>query len=117
MKWGSLASIGDEPVSHNAKIKKRVILRRGEVPHLTQIARASFPPGEIAPAHVHPDMWELFICETGEGTITINDGEIKLSPGTWVLVEPGDTHEISSSKGSQLILSVFGLERSSHSIG
>jgi len=110
MKWGMLGSNGEEPSSHNTKIRKRVILRRGDAPHLTQVARAAFPPGEKAAAHAHPDMWELFICEEGSGVLKINNDEIKLSPGTWVLVEPGDTHEVENHTAGRLVLSVIGIE-------
>jgi hypothetical protein len=48
MKWGNLNRVGEEAISHNANIKKRVVLRKGDVPHLTQFARATFPPGEVA---------------------------------------------------------------------
>ena len=110
MKTGSVSMLADEPVSHNARIRKRVIVRRGEVPHLTQIARATFPPGETVPAHTHLDMWELFICEEGKGMMTVNGRKIDLLPGTLVLVHPGDVHELSSDIHSGLIVSVIGVE-------
>ena len=116
MKSGSLASTTEEPVSHNARLRKRVIVRGGEVPHLTQVARSSFPCGESAPAHVHPDMWEIFICEEGTGFLIVNGHPIALTPGTWVLVEPGEVHEVRSSADNHLILSVIGLENSPRSI-
>jgi quercetin dioxygenase-like cupin family protein len=113
MKTGLVSLLADEPVSHNARIRKRVIVRRGEVPHLAQIARATFPPAETAPAHTHLDMWELFICEEGKGVITVNGSKIALLPGTWVLVHPGDVHELNSDISSGLIVSVIGIEKPS----
>lgn len=41
MKRNSLAEIGPESVAHNPEVMKRVLLRIGDVPHLTQqIGRA-----------------------------------------------------------------------------
>jgi quercetin dioxygenase-like cupin family protein len=111
MKWGSLAATAEEAVSHNAKIRKRVIMRRGDVPHLTQISLATFPPGEIAAAHSHPDMWEIFLCDAGEGVMTVNGKDIPLKPGTWVVVEPNDVHQVKNNNDSMMVLSVVGVEQ------
>lgn len=110
MMCGSFITTGVETVSHNAAILKKVILRRGTVPHVTQIARAIFPPSETATGHSHVDMWEIFICEEGEGEIIINDKKIMLSPGSWVLVEPNDIHEIKNRLNGQLVILVIGIE-------
>lgn len=99
----------DEPVSHNGAIRKRVILRKGSMPYVTQVSRANFPAGEKAPAHSHPDMWELFLCDFGAGIMRVNADSISLSQGVWVLVEPGDVHEVASLSDMPLVLTVFGV--------
>lgn len=108
MKHGEIGATPEEPVSHNPVVRKRVVLRAGCVPTITQVARARFPPGEVAPIHQHPDMWELFICEEGAGTIFVAGQTLSLVPGSWVLVEPGDPHELRADQNEDLVVTTFG---------
>lgn len=110
MQRGALDATPDEPVSHNPRIRKKVIIRRGVIPRIMQVARASFPPGEVTPPHGHPDMWELFVCEQGEGTMLVADRIVPLSPGTWTLVAPHERHEVRAAKDSELVVTTFGVE-------
>ena len=109
MKLGAINQLPDEPVSHNPAIRKRVLIRKGEIPAIAQVARATFPPRQTAAAHAHPDMWELFICENGSGTMTLDNQKIRLTPGQFVLVEPNETHEIQSDENSPLELTMLGI--------
>jgi mannose-6-phosphate isomerase-like protein (cupin superfamily) len=109
MENGDLNSAADEPVSHNSTIRKRVILRKGDVPSIMQVARVTFPPGEIAGAHAHPDMWELFFCEAGCGIMTVESRQVPLTPGAWVMVRPGEVHEVANPRELPLILHVTGV--------
>ncbi len=111
MKVIDLGAVEPEGVSHDPAILKRVVLRAGEVPHLTQLARATFEPGQFAPAHHHPDMWEVFVCESGGGSIAIGERRISLSAGTCVLVEPGERHELRNDSDEVLVVTVIGLVR------
>jgi len=74
MKKVTLGQLAIEPVSHNPAIKKQVMLRSGDLPHLTNFSQASFQPGQIAQAHAHADMCEVFLVASGEGIMVI-DGE------------------------------------------
>ncbi len=71
----SLKDLPEESVSHNAEIKKKVMLRFGDLPHLTNFSQARFAPGQTAPAHAHQDMCEVFFVEAGSGVIHINGAE------------------------------------------
>ncbi|MEL7333376.1 MAG: cupin domain-containing protein, partial [Cyanobacteria bacterium J06560_2] len=53
MKITSLNELPIESVSHNAAIKKQVMLRMGDLPHLTNFSQARFQPGQVAQAHAH----------------------------------------------------------------
>ncbi len=55
----SLNELPEQPVSHNPEIKKKVMLKLGDLPHLTNFSQARFAPGQSAPAHAHQDMSEL----------------------------------------------------------
>ncbi len=71
----SLKDLPEESVSHNPEIKKKVMLRFGDLPHLTNFSQARFAPGQSAPKHAHQDMCEVFFVESGSGVIYINAKE------------------------------------------
>ncbi len=110
-----LNQLPPESVSHNPAISKRVMLRSGDVPHLTNFSQAHFATGQIAPGHAHEDMWEVFFVTAGYGIIRINGKEYSLSPGVCVTVEPGEVHQIENNGAEELILTYFGL-RVAHTI-
>lgn len=110
MKLTSLNDLPTEQVSHNPAIRKKAMLRLGELPHLTNFSQAYFAPGQVAAAHAHADMCEVFFVEAGEGVICINHEEYVLQPGTCIAVEPGETHEIRNSGSAELVLTYFGLQ-------
>jgi quercetin dioxygenase-like cupin family protein len=94
MKHGKLDQLPEQPVSHDPDIKKRVMFTQGEIPSVTQYSQASFLPGQIAPTHSHEDMYEVFLCVRGTGSIVIDGQTYDLNPGHFYLCEPGETHEI-----------------------
>ncbi|MEP6956624.1 MAG: cupin domain-containing protein, partial [Chthoniobacterales bacterium] len=105
-----LADLPIEGVSHDPEIAKQVLLRRGDVPHLTGFSRATLKPGQTAYAHQHSDMFEVFFVQSGTGVITIAGSEHALAPGVCVLVEPTEEHEISNGGPEDLVLNYFGVE-------
>ncbi|WP_372796074.1 cupin domain-containing protein [Pontiella sp.] len=109
MKLIKISDVPETPVSHNAKIRKQVIVGKGIIPGITNVSRAVFPPGEVAGSHLHNDMTEVFTCESGCGEIRINDVGYVFSPGTTVVVEPGDVHEIINSGTADLVVSWFAV--------
>lgn len=109
MKITSLSTLPEEAVSHNPAIKKKVMLRLGDLPHLTNFSQACFAPGQIASAHSHTNMCEVFFVEAGEGTIWINTVPYPLHSGVCIAVEAGETHELCNTGTTELILTYFGL--------
>ena len=105
----SLNELPEESVSHNPEIKKKVMLRFGDLPHLTNFSQARFAPGQNAPAHAHQDMSEVFFVEAGAGVIYIDGKEYSLVPGNCVAVEPGEVHEVVNNSTNELVLTYFGL--------
>ncbi len=109
MKLTSLTEIPEESVSHNPAIKKKVMLRLGDLPHLTNFSQARFAPGQVSPGHAHYDMSEVFFVEAGIGIITINEQDFALQPGSCIAVEPTEVHEITNTGEEDLVLTYFGL--------
>lgn len=109
MKLTALNALPEETVSHNPAIKKKVMLRLGDLPHLTNFSQAWFAPGQMAAAHAHADMCEVFFVESGSGAIRIDGQEYSLSAGVCVAVEPGEVHEVCNTGTEALILTYFGL--------
>lgn len=109
MKLTSLNDVPEEPVSHNPEIKKKVMLRLGDLPHLTNFSQSRFAPGQTAKSHAHQDMCEVFFVESGSGIIRVDDKDYPLTPGSCVAVEPGEYHEVVNSGSTELVLTYFGL--------
>ena len=109
MKRVSLADVAVERVVHNPAIAKQVLLRMGEVPHLTQLAQARLAPGQVAPGHAHADMWEIFFAHSGDGAIEIDGAVHALPAGTCVAVAPGETHELRNPGRDELVVLYFGI--------
>ncbi|MEA5575844.1 cupin domain-containing protein [Anabaena sp. UHCC 0451] len=107
-----ITSLNDLPqtsVSHNPEIKKKVMLRFGDLPHLTNFSQAYFASGQISPAHSHQDMCEVFFVESGAGIIRIDEQEYPLLPGNCYAIEVGEVHEIVNTGADVLIITYFGL--------
>lgn len=109
MKHIALSHIPEEPVSHNPAIQKKVMLRLGDLPHLTNFSQARFQAGQVAAAHAHHDMCEVFFVEAGTGTIQVDGQAYSLEPGVCIAVEPGETHEVRNNGAEELVLTYFGL--------
>ena len=109
MKRIRISELTELGVSHNARIRKRQILKSGEIGPISNYARAVFPPGEKADAHSHDDMAEIFTVESGCGEIRIDEGAYDFSPGLTVVVEPGEVHEIINTGDVELIVTYFGV--------
>jgi quercetin dioxygenase-like cupin family protein len=110
MKKISLADLPAECVSHNPEITKRVLLRRGDLPHLTNFSHSRLRPGQTASAHAHAGMHEVFFVESGAGVMRVDGREVTLEAGVCVAVEPGESHEIANTSESELTLIYFGIE-------
>ena len=110
MKKVSLIDVPEEGVSHDPQIKKRVLLRRGDLPHLTNFTRSRLASGQIARAHAHTGMHEVFYVESGAGSMKIDDEELRLEAGVCIAVAPGEQHEITSTGEDDLVLIYFGVE-------
>ena len=46
--------------------------------------------------HVHDHMYEAYLVADGTATIVIGDADVVLTPGTILVVEPGETHHLTA---------------------
>lgn len=111
MQHTQLDQLKEQDVSHNPAVRKKVMVDGTTIPHLNQFAEASFPPGETAPAHAHADLYEVFLVESGSGTMTVDGREIAMTVGSCITVEPGETHAISNTGEDVLRLRYFSVRR------
>ena len=109
MKRIALGELPVERVVHNPAIAKQVLLRLGEVPHLTQLAQARFAPGQVATGHAHADMWEIFFAAEGTGEIEVDGAVHPLPAGTCIAIEPGERHELRNPGDRELVVIYLGI--------
>ncbi len=108
MKLIKINEVPERPAPYNSSIRMRVMAAEGAIDGIAHISRAAFPPGEKTGMRQHTDRTEVFTCDAGLGEIRINDVGYVFSPGTTVVVEPGDVHEIINVGTAELIVSSFG---------
>jgi mannose-6-phosphate isomerase-like protein (cupin superfamily) len=110
MRIVRLEEVPEEGVSHDPELRKRVLLRRGEVPHFTALSRATLRPGQAATPHAHADMHEVFWVESGRGEARVAGATLPLEPGVCLVVEPGEEHAVACAGDEDLVLLRFGIE-------
>ena len=119
----SLHSLRSVPVNHPnpdgspSSVTKKVMFGRGVVPHVLQMAIASFPPNGSFPAHTHDSMHEIFIAldgkaefflspdhHTGRDSGSSDGNKIVIQKGTVIHVPPGTRHSgVSTADGLRLL--------------
>ncbi|GLH72753.1 hypothetical protein GETHLI_12550 [Geothrix limicola] len=119
MQIHSLHDVPTVALGPGTGIQKHMLVGAGAVPHVLQFVRADFQPGQVAPAHAHADMTELFYIEAGAGTLTVDGVSHPLQPGVSFWIEPGEMHEIASSADTSLVViyvSVHSQNNQAHEI-
>lgn len=82
-------------ITSHAVGQKRVLLSRAEAGcDLTQIAVTDLKAGEVALAHIHPDMQEGFYVLDGELEVTLGNETQLCHKDDFVYVESGTAHEL-----------------------
>lgn len=109
LKISSVKNTEEFGVSHNAKIRKHVLIGNDEVANVTNFSEAVFPPGEVAGAHCHSDMVEVFYIKSGKGVIVVDGKSIDLEEGMCVTVEVNETHELKNTGVANLTVMYFGI--------
>lgn len=110
MKIISLNDLPEEPVSHNPEVKKKTIIKKGTIPHLSNFGYYTFTPDQVALGHTHSDLYEIFYVESGEGVFIIDKKSQLLKQGECIVVEPGELHQVENRSAGNLILKIFSIE-------
>ena len=109
MRRTSLGDTPDEGVSHDPAIPKRVLIRAGTIPHVTQLATSRIPPGASITPHRHADMFEVFEVVAGTGCMRVDEAVFPIGPGDCIVVEPGEEHTLTANADTQLVVTVLGV--------
>ena len=109
MKITNLRDLPLQRVSHNPEITKKVMLNDRDIPHLTNFSQATFAPGQVASAHAHRDMSEVFFVSAGKGKMWIEGQAYELTPGICIAIAAGETHEVINTGTNDLVLTYFGI--------
>ncbi|KAJ8908359.1 hypothetical protein NDN08_005069 [Rhodosorus marinus] len=119
-----LENIPFESVSHDEDIFKQlltvtvalghtpllqVLVRNGEIPHITQVARSELKPGQIASENWHVDMYEVFLVLSGNGTLILDGEALAMTPGACIRVAPPKKHKILASETDSLVIVGFAV--------
>lgn len=91
------------PLSHDGNKFKSIIIEKGRVPGLMQLAEASFEAGESVPGHVHESMTEIFHIKKGRISINLKGEVHELSEGDTFVVHAGTLHSLNFLAPTRLI--------------
>jgi mannose-6-phosphate isomerase-like protein (cupin superfamily) len=104
MKFSSLDSLPLEPVSHDPKIKKKVLVGLGTLPRIKTISHIELNPGDRASRHRHENAYEVFYGIKGRVDFLVADAPVSLTGGCCLVVEPGEEHSIEgAAEGSRML--------------
>ena len=98
--------------SRHAGISKEVLIGRGILPNITQIAVSVLETGQATELHSHPTMYEIYFVLEGEATYFIDDREYEVASGDLLIVSPGALHRQTVTRGPHRIM-YWGLETES----
>lgn len=113
MKITSVEGSPSLSVSHNPVIKKSLFVGSDEIEHITNVSRAVFPPGEVAPGHSHTDMTEVFYIESGVAEMVVDGAVVAMPAGSCIVVEPKENHELRNVGAGDMCVIYFGVRTKS----
>lgn len=90
----SLSDIKPIKTSHDVGEKRVLIAANESGCSLTQIAVTDLKAGEVAAAHIHPDMQEGFYVLSGELDVTLDGDTQRCRPEDFIYVSSGTAHEL-----------------------
>jgi quercetin dioxygenase-like cupin family protein len=86
----NLADCPKEPTRHGNP--KQVFLRGGVIPHVTQVAVATFSECVETELHSHPTMYEIYFVLEGRAIYSVDGTTFEVRPGDFFFVPPGAIH-------------------------
>ena len=111
-----LQDITPVSTSHGVGMK-RVLLSSNESDcSLTQIAVTELKAGEVATAHVHPDMQEAFYVLEGDIEVVLDGKPVTCSQDTFVYVNKCTSHELKPITDARIMTIGCVIEASRHKL-
>jgi len=92
----NVSRLKEEGLDYDPDIKRRVILKDGMVPYLTNFSQATLKPGDACSEHRHSTMHEVFLVEKGAGTFRIDGDDHPVKAGDCVYIAPTISHAMSN---------------------
>ncbi len=103
---------GDEllkgKVNHKVDTVKEIILKKGVVPNLLQLAKVKFIKGDKIEKHFHESIYEIFYVISGELLLIENNESTRAASGDTFVISPKQYHSLEILQSTELIY--FNLE-------
>ncbi|MCG1037021.1 cupin domain-containing protein [Polaribacter sargassicola] len=109
MKLVHTSQLPEIGTSHDESIKKKVFIKKGEVPQLMMFGSATFTPGQEVETHKHDTMYEVFYIQTGKAEFIINDKKMIVVAGDCITIEQGEYHSMSNPFSDNVTWTYFGI--------
>jgi len=109
MKLTHLDQLEAQGLSHDADIIKKVLFGETDLPASVRLSHAVFKPGQVAAAHAHADLCEVFYVLSGQAVFCIDGQKQVLRAGSCIRIDPHEVHEVSNVGLDDLSLLYFGL--------
>jgi quercetin dioxygenase-like cupin family protein len=104
MIFTTLAEAPSVPVSHDPRLKKKLLLGPGTLPHVASLSHIELDPGDTAVSHSHEDAYEVFFGLGGKVAFTVGGAPVELQEGSCLVVEPGEAHSITGAERGSRVL-------------
>ena len=109
MKINNIKDLPEIPANHKGNILKKVILDKGEIPHLMMFSSATFKPSQKVEAHKHDTMYEVFFIQSGKAEFIINNKKEIVTTGDCITIAPGEIHSQSNPFQKDVTWLYFGI--------
>lgn len=99
----NIADIVGKPTSHGVGLKKVFLANNECASNITQVAVTTLEAGSIVESHVHQDMEEFFLIQSGEVVIQADGEEHRLRDGDFIYIPCGVSHRLSAVATTTMI--------------
>jgi quercetin dioxygenase-like cupin family protein len=109
MKIVKIDNIQARGISHDPDILKKVLIEKGEIPHLMTFGEAVFGPGQSVEKHFHETMYEVFYITSGKAVFIVNGKSVDVVPGDCITIGPGEVHSQDNPFDEKVKWLYFGI--------
>ncbi len=109
MKFIKNKNLKTTNANHIGEIKKKVFIKNGLVPQLTNFSSAVFQPDQQVEPHKHDTMFEIFYCTSGKIVFTVDGQECILEAGDCIIINPGEMHSLQNPFSEPAQITYFGI--------